>query len=174
MKKRILVLLSVMLCFMLGACSAKEESTPVMPGDFSFFLRWGVYGVSSYDSESGELLKSSAEPEREKYCTTLHRSEEQRQQAWEAISSLDWEDYVTEDGTYDPNPGLASSPSLTMELIVEENGKLHRILCPNVAIASDSPHKDGQALLTAVDVLTDLLTSTPEWQTLPDYTVLFD
>ena len=145
-----------------------------MPGDFSFFLRWGVYGVSSYDSESGELLKSSAEPEREKYTTTLRLSEEQRQQAWEAISSLDWEDYVTEDGTYDPNPGLASSPSLTMELIVEENGKLHRILCPNVAIASESPHKDGQALLSAVDSLTDLLTSTPEWQSLPDYTVLFD
>ena len=172
--KRCCLFLCALMLLSLGACSAKEGTDPVVPADFSFILRWGVYGTSFYDSESGELLKSNAEPEREKYTTTLMLSDEQRRQAWESVANLDWEAYVTEDGTYDPNPGMMSAPSLTIELIVEENGKLHRILCPNVAIASDSPHKDGRALLTAVDALTDLLTSTPEWQALPDYTVEFD
>ena len=172
--KRFCLCLAVLMLLSLCACSEKEGTDPVVPADFSFILRWGVYGTSFYDSESGELLKSSAEPEQEKYTATLILTEEQRRQAWEAVANLDWEAYVTEDGTYDPNPGMMSAPSLTVELIVEENGKLHRILCPNVAFASESPHKDGQALLTAVDALTDLLTSTPEWQSLPDYTVMFD
>jgi len=172
--KRFCLFLCALLLLPLGACSAKEGTDPVVPADFSFILRWGVYGSSFYDSESGELLKSNAEQERDKYTTTLMPSDEQRRQEWESVADLEWEAYVTEDGTYDPNPGMMSAPSLTIELIVEENGKLHRILCPNVAIASDSPHKDGRALLTAVDALTDLLTSTPEWQALPDYTVEFD
>lgn len=172
--KRFRIILCVLMILSLGACSAKEGTDPVVPADFSFFLRWGVYGSSFYDSESGELLKSNAEPEREKYTATLMLSDEQRRQAWETVANLDWDAYVTEDGTYDPNPGMMSAPSLAIELIVEENGKLHRILCPKVAIASGSPHRDGQALLSAVDALTDLLTSTPEWQALPERTVLFD
>lgn len=171
--KRFSLLLAAVLLFLLCACSSKETDVSAMPEDFSFFLRWNVYGVSSYDSESGELIKSDAEPEREKYSATLHLSDEQLRLAWEAVASLDWADYVTEEGNYDPNPGLVSEPSLKLELIVEENGLLHRVCCADAAMTYDSPDEAGQALLTAIRTLQDLLTETPEWQAMPDFTVLF-
>ena len=47
---------------------------------FSFNLTWGCYGVSSYDSETGILVKTNDATNPEEYVTTYYLTEEEKKQ----------------------------------------------------------------------------------------------
>lgn len=167
MKK--LAVWAILSLLLLCGC-AKTDSA--MSGDFSFSLVWGANGSSSYDMDSGVLVKSNVEPEAEKYRTVLHLTEEQRAAAWEAVAGLDWSVYSE---IYDPNMGLASSsPTMDLILTVTENGRTHVVRCLGIAIMYDTHDENGQAFLDACLALENLIMDTPEWQALPDYTVFFE
>ena len=72
----------------LVSCNNNNNNNPLaqeMPDDFSFSLVWSVFGKSSYNSETGELVKSKFEPEEELYKTKQTKKKKKKK-----ILGLPW------------------------------------------------------------------------------------
>ena len=179
MKRAFAALMAVLtVAALAAACAApKETASAEMPEDFQFSLVWNTYGESSFDSETGKLVKTTNATHPEDYVTELILDDDARQAAWEAISVLDLADYPAE---YNPNPGVMSTPSMTLVLTVMQNGTEQEIRCEDIALNFDaesnytSKDKKGKAFLTACQALIRLITATPEWQALPDWEFLYE
>ena len=102
-------------------CSAakKQDGMHFRPADYSFSLTWGTYGYSSYDSETGELIKSKDATNPDEYTTELKLSEEQYSAIWGLIKDLDIESYPDE---YNPHGNGVSTPYMTLILSVKADG----------------------------------------------------
>lgn len=157
---------------LLSLVSCKSEPVPI-PENFEFSIRWNTYGVSSYDSKSGELKKTTDATVPEDYITTLTLSSEERQSAWEILSSLDWNKYPDAPENYDPGNG-ASIPSETIMLYVTYGDFEKMIYAKEISITHDADNRVGQAFLDACDDLTEMLMSSEEWASLPDYEVYYE
>lgn len=150
-----------------------------MPEDFAFIYTWGCYGVSSYDSETGKLVKTTDATHPEDYVTELFLTEEQLQEVWTWISQLPLEEYPD---TYDPynDPAseqkIATEPSRDLVLTVRKRGTEKTISCRNICLGGSSGGYDekAKAFLTFCDRLERLLTGTPEWEALPPYEFLYE
>ncbi len=59
MKKTFSILLVLMLLLPSAGCLGKPVKHFEVPADFSFSLTWGCYGISSYDSRTGKLVKTT-------------------------------------------------------------------------------------------------------------------
>ena len=139
--------------------------------NFSFSLTWNVYGVSSYDSETGRLVKTIDATEPEDYVTELTLSEERLGEIYEIVRALEIESYPDE---YDPAEGMGSDPFYTIELSVRYNGVEKTVRCEEVAIGAEGADAKGRRFLEAVWSIRDILTATEEWQALPEYEVFYD
>ena len=76
MKKLLFILL---VCVLLLDCLVGCAEKPLpkeMPEDFSFALTWGVYGISSYDSRTGKLVKTKDATNPRDYVTYVNLSDE--------------------------------------------------------------------------------------------------
>lgn len=171
--KRLLTAGMLALALLLAACAAPKE----MPEDFQFSLVWNTYGISSYDSGTGVLIKTTDATHPENYETELHLSSDEMRAAWEIIAALDLADYPAE---YDPNPDMKSKPGVTLVLSVFQGGTEKTIRCEDIALCHDAEgnytakDKKGQAFLRACQQLIALITATPEWQALPEYEFLYE
>ncbi|MBR0231899.1 MAG: VWA domain-containing protein [Clostridia bacterium] len=150
-----------------------------VPEDFEFSLVWNIYGTSSYDSETGKLVKSSAEQDIENYTASLVLTDEQRAEAYAIISRLDLDAYPREyDPINDPDEEtkIMASPCYTIRLSVTAGGKTKTVDCPELAfVEPEKAYCDAAYdLLAAVRDLQALIVSTPEWQAFPEYTVFFE
>jgi len=158
------------LCYPMKKGIAPEQEVflpETMPEDFDFSLTWGCYGISSYDSKSGVLVKTTDATHPEDYVACYKLSEEEKQQIYEIIRTLNPEDYPD---VYDPQEGeCMSEPSMTLVLTVKSNGTEKAISAKDIAYAFTAKNKKGQAFLTACDRIKTLLIETEEWKALPDY-----
>ena len=150
-----------------------------VPEDFEFSLVWNIYGTSSYDSETGKLVKSSAEQDIENYTASLVLTDEQRAEAYAIISRLDLDAYPREyDPINDPDEEtkIMAAPCYTIKLSVTAGGKTKTVDCPELAfVEPEKAYCDAAYdLLAAVRDLQALIVSTPEWQAFPEYTVFFE
>ena len=89
---------------------------PEEPQNFSFSLTWNVFGISSYDSKSGKLVKTDDVRDVENYTTTYFLTEAETLEIYNIIRELDVASYPDE---YNPNPRLGSDPSMTLILSVQ-------------------------------------------------------
>ena len=65
------------------------NNTPTDTADnFSFSLVWGCYGISSYDSETGQLIKTTHATTPADYITTYHLTKAQKQQIFNLINKV--------------------------------------------------------------------------------------
>ena len=170
MKKAICAVL--LLCLLAAAgCgqNANEKQTP-MPADFSFALTWNVYGVSSYDSATGRLVKTTDATNPADYETTLTLTQEELRRVYALLSGISWKNYPDE---YNPAPGQASSPSETVILTVRENGEEKTVACRDIALNCAGGDDRGKAFLSVVREIETMLTASPQWQALPDYERLY-
>ena len=87
--------------------------------NFSFSLVWNTYGISSYDSKTGKLIKTKDATEPNRYITFLQLSEEQYAAIWELIEDLDIESYPD---VYDPTGNIYVTPYETLILSVKAEG----------------------------------------------------
>lgn len=173
MKKIITLILSLtLLTLSLVACTGKPASEPEdsVPTDFQLYIRFGVYGISSYSTETGELVKTTDATKPEDYVTTLKLNEEQKKQLWAAVSDLDLSRYPA---YYNPNEGEKSTPDMTLVLSVTANGVKRTVTCQNICLTFTSGNRKGQKFLDACDSIIKLLTATPEWEALPEYENLY-
>ena len=138
-----------------------------MPEDFEISLTWGCYGISSYDSKKGMLVKTTDATHPTDYVACYELSVEEKQQIYEIIRTLNPEDYPD---VYDPQEGeCMSEPSMTLVLTVKSNGTEKAISAKDIAYDFTAKNKKGQAFLTACDKIKTLLIETEEWKALPDY-----
>ena len=62
-----------------------------VPENLSFSLTWNTYGISSYDSATGKLVKTTDATNPEDYITTLQLDGTQLFAIWELLWELDIE-----------------------------------------------------------------------------------
>ena len=143
------------------------------PADsFTFSLTWGCYGISSYDSETGRLVKTADATNPEDYVTTYWLTAEQEQEICDLISNLDVTAYPD---VYNPHAnGLASDPSMTLILSVSTGAVQKTITAANIAISYQSDNRAGQEFLDVCKAIEDILTATEEWKALPEYEFFYE
>ena len=191
MKRHFVLLITVCLVFSLVSCGSEkgpetagtENTVPdttaapapvgAMPDDFSFYVVWGVHGISSYYSDTGKLTKTTdtIDGNKDTFVASLMLDEETTERFYELISSLDLLSYPSE---YDPGCGY-SDPCANLVLSYTANGKTYTVKCYNISVDyRRSDNEKGQAFLDVINEITDYLVSTPEWKALPDYEMLYD
>lgn len=182
MKKLLLILMSlIVLCFAVS-CSSEQKAGNERETDsktfedgeeFSFSLRWNVFGISSYDSETGLLVKQGRDVENpEDYTATYFLTDGQRKEIMSIISDLDIMSYPDD---YDPHEGgLGSEPSMTLVLSVKTPEYEKTVSAVDIALTYKSDNKKGQRFLTACEKIRNILTSTEEWKNIPDSGVYYD
>ena len=141
-----------------------------MPEDFSFFLRFGTFGCSSYDSKTGRLVKTSTviEREPEDYIATYVMSEEQLKELYEKIRESD---ILNIEREFNDNDFVMADPYCTVSLTVSY-GEISKIVSADgIAGLSLSYALTEEAKIynSTVSYIVDRLLETDEWKALPDY-----
>ncbi len=185
----ILLLLAVAFCCVSCGKVVQRANEPIsgtdvseidLPADFTFSIVWGCYGISSYDSQTGKLVKTNDATDVTKYTAYVKLSENELKLVYKYLClDLHLADYPAE---YDPfNAPHAikkvwSNPSQTIVLSVTANGQTHTVTCNDVALGTinDGYCRDAKMLLQAKNNVVTLLTSLPEWQAFPDYEFFYD
>ena len=171
MKKCFALLLALLFIILFCGCSKETENSGAMPENFAFSLTWNTYGISSYDSASGRLVKTTDATIPEDYVTTLELTESQLAEIWQIIDDLGIENYPEE---FDPFDGAKSEPHRTIVLSTVIDGAQREIRCEEISLGAGGATKRGEAFLTAVSDSVNIIESTPEWRSLPDYEFLYD
>lgn len=156
MKKWICFALLLVFLLPIVGCGAKKA---VVPDDFAFALTWNHSGISSYDSQTGMLVKEADT------ATEYRLSEEDEAHFYELISTLDLDAYPED---YDPQNGK-SKPPMSLILTVCCNGTQKTIRAEAIGAEFTSEDPQGQAFLTACKGIIDRLTATAEWEALPEF-----
>lgn len=168
--KKPIVFLTLCLTLILSSC--QSEPAP-MPEDFEFTLNWGVNGISTYDSGTGDLIKTKDATDPAQYITTLKLTEEEYRQVWDILSALDLDKFPDAPNLYDPGNG-ESKPSETIRLYVSYGDYEKMIFADDISLEHDADNRMGQNFLDACDAIEELITSSEEWALLPEYEFLYD
>ncbi len=157
-----------------GGDADSDGKDSIDVGEFSgsFSITWNVFGISSYDSTTGKLVKTTDATSPEDYVTTLYLSDSQKCRIWELIRELDIETYPDE---YDPQEGkMFSNPSMTLVLTVKTETFEKTVRAEDIALSYASDDAKGQKFLDVCKGIVEILTSTEEWKALPEYEFLYD
>ena len=139
--------------------------------DFAFSLTWGTYGISSYDSSTGKLVKTTDATHPEDYVTEYHLTNEEKKRILGLISDLDMESYPDE---YNPHGNGSSVPYMTLVLSVNANGIDKTVTAKETALSFEANNIKGQKFLDACRTIIDILTETEAWNALPEYEFFYD
>lgn len=164
----LLALLTAAACLLPGCGKKAGPERP--PEEFSFALTWGCYGISSYDSATGRLVKTTDTTHPADYVTEYRLTEAERQEIWELLRELDVESYPDQ---YDPGSGK-SKPPMTLILTVRGLEGEKTIAAENISLTYESKDAKGQKFLDACRAIEELLTGTEAWQALPEYEFLYE
>lgn len=135
-------------------------------------LTWGCYGISSYDSTTGKLVKTTDATNPEEYITTYQLTKEQYSYIGKLIKGLDIASYPD---SYNPHgDGLASSPPMTLILSVKTDGLEKTVTASTIVALFESKNPKGQKFLDVCKGIRDILTATDEWKALPEYEFFYD
>lgn len=147
-----------------------------VPDDFSLFFRWGIDGISSFDSKTGELIKDRGASDAAKYTATYTPDAFDCAYFYSLLTeSIDLFSYPA--SSYDPYNApdaklrLHASPSRTVEITLCANGKTHTVLLSDIALADASECwcEEAAHLVEVIEEIAAHLTATEEWMALPEY-----
>ena len=169
--KRILLTVLIIACSL--GCSKPDtyDYPESVPEDFSVSLTWNCFGVSSYDSETGKLVKTTDATNPADYVTYYQLTNEDKSYIYDLIVSMDVYSYPD---VYDPNENLGSDPPMTLILKVKTNGDSKEIKAEDIAREFTSQNKKGQMYLSTCKAIINRLQSTDEWKALPEYEFFYD
>lgn len=169
MKRIIIVALVLTLVFSLTSCVKQVNSVDV-PADFCFYIEWDCNGDSTYDSKTGRLVKQKSATKIEDYTTTFLLSDEQKAEIFSLISDMKPETYPDE---YNPLKGV-TEPTRNIIITASYNGKTKTITCMNVSLGNTPDCNKGKKFMAVHDKIVGIITSSAEWQALPDYEFYYD
>lgn len=168
--KKILFLIPVfVLVFSLSSCSYLDSDSDV-PKDFNFYLEWGVNGDSTYDSNTGKLVKQKIATKVEDYTTSYFLSDEQKAEIYRLIADMNPEKYPD---MYNPTKG-ESTPTYNIILSVTYNGVTKTITCKDISLGSTPNGAQGRKFLKVYHAIVDIIEQSDEWRSLPDYEFYYD
>ncbi len=150
---------------------AEVNSSNAAYPDYSFSLTWNTYGISSYDSLTGTLIKTKEATNPQAYTTTLTLSDEQYHKIWQLIEKLDIESYPDE---YNPHQNGVSIPYMTLILSVKSDGIDKTVTVAQTVLSYETSNAKGQKFLDTCKGIRDILTATDEWDALPEYEFFYD
>ncbi len=167
MKKAVALVLTAIFLLSFAGCNRNGQvnDPTVVPEDFAFSLTWNCYGVSSYDSRTGKLVKTTDATNPDEYVTYYSLTEADKEYIYHLIAPLDVSSYPEE---YDPKNG-SSKPNMTLILTVIQNGTEKTVKAENIALSFVSGDEKGQSFLSVCEAIRDRITSTEAWKALPDY-----
>lgn len=153
--------------------SAATKAPSIEQGaqELEFFIRWNVYGISSYDSKSGQLIKTSDSENPSRFTTKLKLSDEQYKKIWELIDGLDINSYPDK---YNPQKDGVSIPHMTLVLSVKTPQYEKTVEVAETILSFDANNKKGQKFLDACKGIIDIITSSEEWLALPEYEKFYE
>ena len=148
-----------------------------LPDDFAFSIIWGCYG-SSYDSNTGKLIKTKDTTDLSKYTSTAQLTEDQMREVYRILfSDIDIFEYPD---SYDPFNApdeeirVASEPNQTIIISVTANGRTKTVTCNGVAFGSTGYCEEARAFMVAENKIVELITSLPEWAAFPEYEFFYE
>ena len=166
--KRLFGLVLAFLC-LLALAGCKSSSMPEeMPADFSFAVRWNTYGISSYDSQTGKLVKDAEAAEPKDYTIEYFLTEEEMSRIYGYIRELDPYDYPDD---YEPRGNHLAEPPHPLYLTVRVDGTEKQIRVRNFSQPQD---RKGELYFSTCQAITAFLESTEAWQSLPEYERFFE
>ena len=152
---------------------------------FSFRLQWNAGLESSYDSESGLLVKCRSAEKPEDYRTTLRLSRSVTEELRAAAEALDMSAYPDAPEAYDPysppdaGPRTWSKPAMGVTLTLRTPAGEKTVRCPSLppdALQSGPedaevrPYDEaGEAFIALVRQILETVCSSEEWRSLPDF-----
>ncbi len=137
---------------------------------FEFSLTWGCYGISSYDSRTGKLVKTSHATHPEDYITQLTLTSEQYEEIKQLFRDLEIESYPDE---YNPSKYM-STPSATLILTLKTADFEKTVTAADICLDNEGKDKMGQKFLDTCYAISEMLMDTEEWNALPDYEFYYD
>lgn len=152
----------------------------IAPDDFSFTIQWGVGAYSSYDSETGRLVKTTDTTHPEDYVTELFLSEYEINRFYTFIT---WHMDIFElPDEYDPinDPSseskIQSEPYETIILTVHADGHEKTVTCPEIPLGEyyGYCYEAYTFYNLGVRFITDIIMNSPEWQALPEYEFIYE
>ena len=186
MKKIASVLLAAVILLSFAGCS---RETP-----FSFAIRWGVSAPgsgSSYDSGTGVLVKTTQASDPSKFRTVLKLNRQEREELRRLAERIDFSRIPPDPEPYDPYawPGEEarawSKPLFFLEVTVRRESGEASVRCfgiPQVLLTPPGETSDGdpvpadengKAFEAFVRSAFGTVYASKEWQSLPDYEVLY-
>lgn len=161
-----------------GRQFVKSGDDKKVPDDFSFSIVWGCYGISSYDSKTGKLIKTKDTTNISKYTTTYKMSKEELSRIYNILfSRIDINSYPNKYDPYnapDAEIRLVSMPSQTVIISVTANGRTKTVTCDEISFGVEGYDEHATEFIKAKSDIVNILTSTDEWQALPEYEVFYD
>ena len=150
------------------------------PEDFAFSIVWGCYGISSYDSITGKLVKTNDATDVSKYTCYVQLTEEQMKDVYRILFTDN--DIFNYPDIYDPFNApdaefiMGSEPNQTIIISVTANGQKKTVTCKGIAFGSldDCYCEEARAFMTAEKEIVDLIRSLPEWEAFPDYEFYYE
>ncbi len=149
----------------------ENDTSDIFVPVYSFSLTWNVYGISSYDSKTGKLVKTTDATNPQDYITTLKLTEQQYVRIWKLINNLNIEDYPDE---YNPHKVAVSDPYMTLKLSVKTDKIDKTVTAQKIAIFYGTDNEKELKFLNTCKGIIDILTSTKEWKSLPEYEHFYD
>jgi hypothetical protein len=171
MKKILSFLLATVILMPCFSGCAESLLPKEVPEDFSFALTWGVYGISSYDSRTGKLIKTTDATNPSDYVTYVKLSDEVMELIYKKLRALDVESYPDE---YDPDPMMGSDPSADLILTIRNGDRVKTVTAKDVSLSYESWSIKGKRFIDTCLDISDILTATEEWKALPDYEFYYD
>ena len=137
--------------------------------DFSFSLTWGTFGISSYDSTTGRLIKAKDAPNVQEYTTTYFLTAQEKLTVYETLVHLEMTSYPD---TYNPTEGIGSDPYESLVLSAKID-RISKTITANEVAFSDATSAKGEKFIGACRTISDILTATEAWKALPEYPWLY-
>lgn len=139
--------------------------------EFSFSLTWGTYGISSYDSTTGCLLKTNDASNKKDYETTHFLTAHEKATIFTIIEDLHPHTYPDE---YNPTEGKGSTPYQKLILSVEIEDDIPKTITAEQVALDEATSPEGKRFMDTCKKIADILKNTDEWKALPDYPYLYD
>ena len=172
MKKLVVLVLALVCIVSVVGCSEQESVCNIsdVSEDFDFTLVWNCYGISSYDSKTGRLVKTTDATNPDDYVTYYKLSEQDKEYIYNLITALDVSSYPE---VYNPQNGM-SEPFMTLVLTVYYDGMQKNIKAEDIALSFESEDEKGQKFLSVCKAISNRLTETKEWKALPEYEKIYN
>ena len=169
---RVFISILATLCFLGYSKPDMYDYPKSVPEDFSISLTWGCYGVSSYESKTGKLIKTTDTTHTDDYVTYYQLTDADKAYIYDLIVSMDVLSYPD---VYNPQEDNYCSPSETLILDVTFNGVSKEIKAEDICgIGFTSESKKGQKFLSTCQAIITRLEETKEWKALPEFEFFYE